>query len=229
VTRCDEVPLIEFIRAELEAEEFEGVLQHVEVCEQCRERLQVLTAVAATYPAAPAVAAAPRVTSSPRIWLLAAALLVALLAPIVYLYNGRANLPHELATLEKYPAAFPLLTRDGTPSDRSESVRRLAHQAYSRADYRRAEELFGQLRPDAESYFYAGVSQYFLGDHQKALFSLDRAMELDQRWEPPALWYRASAFLKLGQEERARQTLSQLVQGDHEYRQKGLDLLKKLE
>jgi tetratricopeptide (TPR) repeat protein len=204
------------------------------LCQDCRERLQVLAALAAQYPAAEYSADRHRwsvrqMITDHRLWLAAAALLVALLAPLAYLYTRAGHSPQELATLEKYPAAFPLLTRDGVPPDRPDAVRQLARQAYASADYRRAEELFSQLRPDPEAYFYTGVSQYFLGDHQKALFSLGRALELDQRWEAPALWYQASAWLKLGEQEKARQTLAQLVQGDHEYRQKGLDLLQKLE
>ena len=46
--KCEEMPLAEFLKAELDAEETERVVKHAEECPTCRERIQVMAALAAS-------------------------------------------------------------------------------------------------------------------------------------------------------------------------------------
>ena len=75
---CQQTPLLEFLREDLEAEETERVLHHLEDCPECRERLQVIVGLDTIY----AQKKTPGKTS--RIWLLAAASLLVVLIPSFY-------------------------------------------------------------------------------------------------------------------------------------------------
>jgi tetratricopeptide (TPR) repeat protein len=226
MTQCDEVPLIEFLNAELNADETEELLHHVENCVDCRERLQVMAAIAASYPEAEAEKR--RRISNRTLWLLAAGILVALLTPILYLQMSLTGMG-SLATSEKYPAGFPLITRGGVEVGALGQVRGAAYEAYRRGDFERSGALLKLLPRDADTLFYLGVSQYFSGEPEQALGNLQRAGELDFKWRQPAGWYRASAYLKMGQKDKARKELSQLVKANGEYSKKAEELLEKLE
>ena len=220
---CENVPLIEFVRAELDGPQTEMVLAHLDVCPTCRERLQVMAALVATAPA-------KRVRHfDRRYWLLAAGILVAFLIPFLYLQmRGRVAL-EELATNDVYPAPFALVTRNGATPSSLEDQRRKADQAYSRGDYKAAHDLFAPLPPDAETLFYLGVSEYFLGRYQQAAASLERAADLDPHWRGPALWYQASAYLRLNRAQEARESLMKLTDRQDEYAEKARALLAKLD
>ncbi len=225
MTNCEEVPLIEFLKAELDADETERLLRHVENCVDCRERLQVMAAIAASYPARDTEKR--HHMSSRSLWLLAAGIVVAIIAPILYVQMSPAGIGG-LATSEKYRAGFPLVTRGGVEVSASEQVRREAYEAYRRGDFQRSGALFKLLPRDADTLFYLGVSQYFSGEPEQALDNLRRAGELDRKWYQPACWYRASAYLKTGQKEKAQEALRELLKGDGEYGKKAEELLEKL-
>ncbi|RPI22810.1 MAG: hypothetical protein EHM61_21320 [Acidobacteria bacterium] len=226
MTNCQEVPLIEFIKGELDAPGTEELLRHVESCPDCRERVQVMAAIAASYPAE--TLEKKRRQFNQKLWLIAAGILVALIAPLLYL-EMRPTSIDQLATSEKYAAAFPLVTRGGVEVSALEQVRREAHEAYRRGDFRRSAALLKLLPPDADTHFYLGVSQYLTGEPDQALLNLQKAAQLDARWIAPSKWYRASAYLKIGQREQARALLRELAKGENEYRRKAEDLLEKLE
>lgn len=226
MTSCEQMPLIEFLKAELNAGETENLLRHVENCTDCRERLQVMAAIAATYPERQAK---KRHTVGARnMWLLAAGILVAILAPLIYLELPGTGIGN-LATQERYPAGFPLITRGGVELSALEQVRREAYETYRRGDYDRSCALLKLLPPDAETLFYLGVSQYFSAEPGQALGNLEKAAELDRKWSQPARWYRASAYLKIGQKAKAQELLRELVKAGGEYKEKAEELLGKLE
>ena len=77
--KCQQVPLLEFLRSELEAEQIERTLEHLEGCSECRERLQVIIRLSTIE----AGRRTPRKTS--RMWLIAAALLLAVSIPVLYI------------------------------------------------------------------------------------------------------------------------------------------------
>ena len=224
MTDCQKIPLIEFLRAELDGPQTEIVLAHLETCQDCRERLQVMAALTASGPAR----REPRFNS--KLWLLAAGILIAVMVPLLYQFQPGGDVPiEELATREVYPAPFPLLTRDGATATEQENRRKEADQAYSRRDYQAAEALLAQLPANGETLFYLGVCRYYLGRHQQASATLEQAIEADPRWRRPGLWYQASAYLKLGRRKEATESLLKLRDGQDEYADKARDLLARLE
>ena len=224
MTDCEKVPLIEFLRSELDGPQTEIVLAHLETCQDCRERLRVMAALAASGPAR-----RQRHFNS-RLWLLAAGVLIALMVPLLYQFRPGAPVAmEELATQDVYPAPFPLVTRDGAPDTEQESRRKMADQAYSRRDYKAAETLFAGLPATGENLFYRGVCQYYLGRDKEAALTLQQAIEADSRWRRPGLWYQASACLKLGRREQATRNLLELKEGQDEYAQKAGGLLARLQ
>ncbi|MFB3904773.1 MAG: hypothetical protein ACE15E_15080 [Acidobacteriota bacterium] len=226
MTHCEEVPLIEFLKAELNADETEALLQHVDSCSDCRERLRVMAAIAASYRAC---GVEKRYSPGRRtLWLLAAGVIIALVAPILYLQMSSTGIG-DLATTERYPAAFPLVTRGGVEVSALEQVRREAYEAYQRGQYERSSALLKLLPRDADTLFYLGVSQYFSNEPEQALGNLQRATEIDPKWGGPAAWYRAAAYLKTGQKEKAQQALREILTGDGEYKRKAQELLEKLD
>lgn len=224
---CDEVPLIELLRAESGSSETEEALAHIEGCPTCQERLQTMAAVQALYREQP-----QSQRNRFRFWLLAAGLLIALLVPIVYpIWHSSSPEIGDLASLatrEKYPY-FPLQTR--SPSQRSEvEARQKAFAAYGAARFSQASEWFAKLTPSADILFYNGVTHYLLEEYPEALSNLTRAVELDIRWEGAALWYEANIYLKTEHKGRAQERLKELVDKAHnEYQQKTIKLLKELE
>lgn len=224
---CQQIPLIEFIRSDLEAEETQQVLRHLEGCSQCRERLQVIVGLEAIY-------ADGKPRKLPRLWLLAAALAVLILIPVFYvsfsgLPQGGSSLAR-LATKEKYPY-FPLQTRSSGkgPAASTQDRREQAFAAYNAGDFATAARGFLKTTPDPEILFYLGITHYFLEQPANALDSLKKAKELEPRWRLPALWYQANIFLKTEREPPARDALTQLLKAKGEYEAEARELLRQLE
>jgi tetratricopeptide (TPR) repeat protein len=219
---CNEAPLLEYLDGELDEAGTEAVLTHLETCQTCRERLQVMAALRAGYEAE------PERRGYPRVWLMAAGILAALLGPLLY-FQLRSPTPidlAELATSTPY-SHFPLVTRSGDDAQHTETRRR-AFAAYDRGDYRAAELEFSQLPGDAETLFYSGVTTYFLGKHAEAVAAFSKAVELDRRWKAPALWYRAAAHLRTGERDAARRDLQELLNSENEFQNRARQLLERL-
>lgn len=223
--RCDEMSLVEFIRGELDAPATKRILEHLEGCSDCRERLQTVAAVEAFY----REERASRRRS--KRWLLAAGVVLAVSASLL-LVLWRHSSPSKLdlaslATEEIYPY-FPLETRSNDPTRRPEV--QTAFEAYNRGDFREAAERLSRLPASAENSFYTGVSYYLLGRYDDALAELEEAERLGANWRTPVLWYRASVFLKMNDKGRAREVLREIVEeGSGEHQSKAIELLEKLE
>jgi len=184
-----------------------------------------MVAIAASYPAENAPKRRPGFGQ--KLWLMAAGIIVALIAPLVYLQLPETGI-ERLATNEKYPAAFPLVTRNEVEVSELEQVRRQAHEAYRRGDFRRSAELLKLLPADGDTLFYLGISQYLSGEYDQSLHNLAKAAEIDAKWKAPATWYRASAYLRTGRRDEAHAALRELAEGESEYKKKAEELLKQL-
>ena len=115
---CNERPLLEFLRAELDAKETEKTVKHIEQCQDCRERLQVMAMLRAHYPQSWS-----RLPNRRRYLVLAASVLVAASALFsCHFWVGKApesQVLAALATQEKYPLVS-LQTRSDPLREESE-------------------------------------------------------------------------------------------------------------
>ena len=221
---CDERPLLEFLRAELDARETNQTVEHLEQRQDCRERLQIMATLEAHYPRMRS-----RLPSWRRYWKLAAGILVATSGLLFYrLWLGEApetQILAALATREKYPLVS-LQTRSDPLQGQSEA-RIQAVRAYLRDDFQEAAFWFAKTRPSSEMDFYRGVSLYFLNRFPEALEHLRRAASEDPRWGDASRWYQAQVHLKRGQAVPARQLLQSLAR-DGEFAGAARGLLQRL-
>ncbi|MGH9340015.1 MAG: zf-HC2 domain-containing protein [Acidobacteriota bacterium] len=209
--RCEEAPLLEFLRADLSPEETRQMDAHLEDCQECRERLRVMAALESLYD--DRASTEGRLPGRPRRFLLlAAGFLVALMAPVLF-YFWQEDRPHNenslsaLTTDEAYPY-FPLQTRSDDPI---QSARTKGFEAYAEGDFSEAAVWLSQAK-DAESLFYLGVSQYLSGQFDESLTSLGKASQEDPAWREASLWYEVNIFLKLERRQEAEQGLRKLLE-----------------
>lgn len=225
---CHEMPLVEFLRNELDDIQFETVLRHADSCPDCRERLQVIAGLEAAYGTPEADEAGDTRARSSRLLALAASLLLAVVIPFFF---WKDTGPPGLATKEKYPY-FPLQTRSQPPQSEESStteVRARAFAAYRAGNFAEAELWFAKAPEKADLLFYRGVTRYFLDRHSAALQDLARAASLDPNWRAPSLWYQANTYLKLNDQEKAIQTLTELRSLGGSYQKRAEHLLRRLQ
>lgn len=222
---CHEMPLVEFLRNELDDIQFETVLRHADSCPDCRERLQVIAGLEAAYGTPEA---GEHRTRGSRILALAATALLAIALPFFFWTSSG---PAELATKEKYPH-FPLQTRSQPPQSEQSStteVRARAFAAYRAGNFPEAELWFAKAPEEADLLFYRGVTRYFLDRHSDALRDLARAAALDPNWRSASLWYQTNVYLKLNDQANAIQRLAKLSsQSGGQYQKRAEQLLRRL-
>lgn len=216
--KCENIPLLEFLRGELPSAQEASTTDHLSSCLTCRERLQVMAALE--------VVLESRSRRFSRLWLPIAASVVFLLALPLFWHRLQPEPWAELATRQPYPY-FPLITRGDERPEATE--RREAFSAYAAGDYRQALARLERLEEDDEVLFFRGVCQYLLDQPQQALRSFEQAAAQNPRWLPPTLWYRAHLALKMNRPQESKQWLRELTLLESEYRQPAAELLRRLE
>ncbi len=225
---CEDLKLAEFLRGELEPNETQGVLRHLEGCQVCRERIRVM-AILETRFQEESHFNKPK----PRTYLAAAAVLIFSLVPLAYYFAGGVSPPAEgenVLAAEPYPY-FPLELRSEGTNSNNDKLRETAFEAYVTGDYLRAnvilEDLVSGAR-DPELTFYLGVTHYLLGNNRQALTRLQEAVK-DPRWKAPSHWYMANLLLRDGEKAPARRLLEALRDGGGEFSVESAALLRVLQ
>ncbi len=218
---CEQVPLLELVRCELDQERIQLALRHLEGCRECRERVRVMSLLelAAAEPMGRA--------HSGKKWYAVAAVAVLTLAGaamVILRVSGPVPFdPATLATREPYPLVL-LDTRSEAPDRRC----REAYQWYREARYRLAAEAFSHCPSGAEADFFQGVSEYLAGDPGSARRRLSAVAAAPGPWREPARWYDAAACLALGDLEAAALLLEGLAASGGQYAPAAAELLAKL-
>ena len=220
---CDQIPLLELIRGELDRESAAAIVTHLEHCQTCRERAAVMTVLETR----PEILGRKRIRTT---YLAAAALLVAVLGGAIGLWflgtAGAAQDPSRLATGSRYPYV-PLATRgESTPTESTPKER--AFERYQAGDFAEAARLLRELPLSGDTEFYLGVSLYLAGDPVRARQHLEASRKLSARWREPALWYLANSDLKMGRIEAAGAELEELKGLGGEYSGESAELLTRL-
>lgn len=217
---CDEQPLAELVRGELEQTEAEAVLAHLRECATCRERVRVMALLDSTQATA---CTSPRRPHRFRIWTLAAACTAVLVGvTVIRLGEELSGDLRKWATQEAYPLVR-LETRSTDPSDCAQ-----AYDYYQSGRFRQAAEQFRHCPQDTASRFYGGVSEYLAGDHEASLRLLGPVAREAGPWQGPALWYAAHSSLARDDRKAAVEWLTRSAATPGPFRDEALRLLQAL-
>lgn len=224
---CKNILLYEYLSGTLTPEEAGKTGDHLDECEECREKFRIMLALDN-----------PRMIDRGNrfLWFLrkgrqariaAAGLVLALLVPVLYSYfllTGSPAKPANLASSEPYPVVL-LDTRRNSPKASITTGLLL----YRQGKFREALAELEKYEKNSDAMFFAGISMYMLNDPVKALEQLNRVKSISPKWSIPADWYRAQCLLKLGKTEEATAILNTVAASENYYQQKALDLLREID
>ena len=237
---CNQEDLLRFVRAELDADELERVVEHLEHCQECSDSVQVMVRLRANREELREALAPKQKPASGagalagwRWYAYAAAALVVLTSSLIVFMIQSSRMPVDLAELaveERYPY-HPMILRGDSPSpDRQYSD---AIDAYEQNDLPRARRLLeayvAQKPADADAHFYLGVCRYLLGDLLEARNALEtglgrRTIQPEEKYH----WYLAQVHLKLRQADRARRELLTVISFRGEFSAQASAILLKM-
>lgn len=118
-------------------------------------------------------------------------------------------------------------------ADVSSSLQAKAYQAYDDGDFEVAKDYFTDYlagKPDdVPARFFRGICFIEIGQLQAAMADLSSVLNSgDSFYKRPANWYLALVYLKLQNEDHARQLLQELAETSGDYQQQATALLKEL-
>lgn len=166
--------------------------------------------------------------SSSKKWYFAVAAAVALIA-VLFVFVPRGQSSDELfeAYFKPYPNLFePGVRGAATPSKRAE-----AFQAYEQADYQRAATLFNELlleERDPGILLLLGNCNLILGNIEEAKQNFATLNSDFDELDIQSKWFLGLCYLKSGDVDKARATLTELGQTEISYANKAKELLEKL-
>jgi hypothetical protein len=217
---CEQVPLLELVRCELDEDRIRTTLRHLEECRSCRERVRLMSLLEL----AGVEQARPRSAGVKKWYAVAAVVVLALVGAAILHRGGPVRFePAALATREPYP----LVLLDA----RSEAPRtscREAFELYRSSRYAEAATAFGYCPAGAEIDFFRGVAEYLAGQPGDARRRLSAAAAVHSPWREPARWYEANACLLLRDLEAARGLLEELATSGGHYAEPAAELLSRL-
>lgn len=156
-----------------------------------------------------------------------AASILLIVASVIILNNREPDLQK---LYSNYFAPYPNVEN---PISRDKEIEYTAFNYYEKGDYTKALEGFMEMQdmnPDNTAViFYTGVTQLALSKNIEAIKSFSVLSKIkDERFERPALWYTALAWISLENASKAREVLVQLNSGDDKYSKNAKSLLKKI-
>lgn len=217
---CEQIPLPELVRCELDEDRIRTTLRHLEECRSCRERIRVMCLLE--------LAGADQARRRPAVvrkwYAMAAGIVLALVGAAILYRSGRVQFePSALATREPYPLVL-LDARSEAPRDSCGE----AFELYRRSRYAEAATAFGSCPAGAETDFFRGVAEYLGGRPESARRRLSAAAAVQSPWREPARWYEANACLVLHDLEAARVLLEELASSGGRYAEPAAALLSQL-
>jgi tetratricopeptide (TPR) repeat protein len=235
---CNQEDLLRFVRAELDVNEMERVLEHLEHCQECSSSVQVMVRLRANREELREVLAANATPATGygtawRWYAAAAAALIALTSGLLFMLIEGSRTPIDMAELaveERYPYR-PMILRGDSPAPAEQFAEAIS--AYEQNILPRASRLLDayltQNPEDADAYFYLGVCRYLLGDLLEARNALETGLGLRTiQPEEKYHWYLAQVYLKLRQADRARRELLTVISFNGEFAKKAASILVRM-
>jgi hypothetical protein len=148
----------------------------------------------------------------------------------LYLLRPDGNLSNDSLFKIYYQPDAALLIR-GTDSQNATLIQ--AFQLYENKEYSTALELFAKvLHTDEDNipvHFYSGISNIELGQYRNALHPFNFIMEHKQNlYVERAEWYAALCYLKLNENESARDLFQKISHSKSSYKDKAQEILKSI-
>lgn len=156
-----------------------------------------------------------------------AASILLIVASFIFFSNRQPDLQKLYAD---FYAPYPNVV---SPISRDNGITYTAYNYYENGNYTQALEGFMEMQDtDPENtavIFYTGLTQLALMDNREAIKSFGIVSKMkDERFERPALWYTALAWISLENTAKAREVLIGLKSGDDKYAKDAKALLKKI-
>ncbi|HLV00561.1 MAG TPA: tetratricopeptide repeat protein [Acidobacteriota bacterium] len=210
---CREIDLVAYLKGDLSPGETRKILDHLDECPDCRERLEIMVALDV------ASNDRPRILSGNNL-LIAAGLFLALLATLLYPFYFQPLDLASVATNESY-LEFPLEVRDGSSAPSVKAALTL----YQAGRYEEAASQFSQLSAlSPHLALYARVSHYLSGHYSEAIQHLEQASS-ESMHRDPARWYLANTYLRLDNPEVAEKILFTLIEDGSRFQEEARRLL----
>lgn len=157
-------------------------------------------------------------------WLVAASIVVLLGLGYLQFSNPNLNTLYN-DNFQVYPNTEVSITR----GEDAETVERTAFIAYETGDYEKALQLFMELPEQPYINFYKAQCYLQLEQFSKAVELFKLNVSKGTKYIPESYWYMALANLKLGDEEKAKDALTYLVQHFDYHKEKAKELISRLE
>jgi hypothetical protein len=160
-------------------------------------------------------------------WQLAAVFLLLALASIYIFMPGGKNSPQELYADYFVPYEDVITIRDISNPLLTESI-----HLYNEKKFELAAGQFSKYitehRDDLDAQFYLGVSLLESAKTKESIAAFGLVITGNGLLKEQAEWYRALAYLKLGDVETSKKLLNGINHEGHDYRTKAIELLRKL-
>jgi tetratricopeptide (TPR) repeat protein len=161
----------------------------------------------------------------------AASFVVLLVITSLSLYFMKPDAPSNDSLFNIYYQPDAALLIRGSDSQNATLIQ--AFQMYESKDYKSALSLFQQVLVTDEGnipvHFYSGISSIELGQYQNALIPFNFIMDHNQNlYVERAEWFTALCYLKLNENENAKNLFSKISHSKSAYKDKAHEILKNL-
>lgn len=159
-------------------------------------------------------------TSSPRTYALAAAVLALFILAGLWLWKPPSSsvpsLNDQLAeAMTPYPMTYQGTLR-ATEPDASVDAVELALHAYQGGHYAQAIDIFDSILADTLDHnllFYRAQAHIQMGQNSLALLDLQQVQGRSELYDAASRWYLALVYLRMGEEEKGKGILGEIVAG----------------
>ncbi|HUH74387.1 MAG TPA: hypothetical protein VLZ75_08250 [Chitinophagales bacterium] len=141
----------------------------------------------------------------------------------IYYYSSTDSSNLYAEYFQPYPNEVVPLVRGQVES----STELKAFNAYELENYELSANLFENIKEDY-ALLYAGISNLELNQNQKAITQLQTLSLQNGKYQEPAEWYLALAYLKNKENKKAKGILKLIVQNHQQFSEQASELLERL-
>lgn len=227
----DELKLSMFIKGEIEEKEYEEILSHLEVCEECRKKYQTILFLKGFSNKLEG----DEKFKKWRLFYLIAASVIVILAFSLFLTSLIMKNKYEksyLALVEKnnFPYSKTVVRENGINNEFEKIMGLYEDGKYKEFTVKMKECIKVDKEKKALGSFYLGVAYYQLKDYKNAeKYLKTSATNFTPTFYPERFWYLANALVMEGKFSEAKKILRSLSSFNNPYSERSRRLLKAIE